>query len=106
MTVLFVFRNMVILSSHSKCHYVTENNIIGIDESDGRLLFIYAEADHEDSIPLTETILQRHPCLSMTSQLEDCHIYCISYSALNSEKCRKFVLRYIFDLTIHAMPRL
>lgn len=62
-----------------------------MDETDGRLVFVYAEADHEDNIPVTDTMLLRHPCLSITSQLEDCHIYCISNSSLNSEKCRKYV---------------
>ncbi|KAF6031174.1 EIF2B3 [Bugula neritina] len=61
-----------------------ENNVVGIDEKSDGLLFIYAAADHKDHINLTQTMLTRYPRMLLTSQLEDCHLYCISREALLS----------------------
>ncbi|XP_067928648.1 translation initiation factor eIF2B subunit gamma-like [Watersipora subatra] len=59
-----------------------ESDIIGLDTADSRLLFIFSEADHEDSIPVKQTVLERHPCVDVTSRLEDCHLYCISKTSV------------------------
>jgi len=63
--------------------------MIGMDEADSRLLFIYSEADYEGDIPLFTKILTRHPCLQISNQLEDCHLYLIKNSALKTFRNKK-----------------
>lgn len=73
---------------HKKYHILctfTDSTVVGLDETDNRLLFIYSQADYE-SLPLPMNMLERHPDMIITSQLEDSHLYLISRSALRSIK--------------------
>ena len=78
--------------------FIAESDIIGVDTADNSLLFIFAEADHEDFIPLTQTVLDRHPCIEISSHLEDCHLYCVSRSAIFNDdpKVRGYVLTLVY----------
>ncbi|KAK3599909.1 hypothetical protein CHS0354_022494 [Potamilus streckersoni] len=53
-----------------------EKDYIGLDEKGCRVLFYTPEADLDaEKVKISKSLLKRHPCVSIKSNLTDCHLY-------------------------------
>lgn len=58
---------------------ILERDVVGIDAETSRLVFIASASDFEDNIRFNKSIFNRHPKLSLRSDLMDGHLYVLSY---------------------------
>jgi translation initiation factor eIF-2B subunit gamma len=63
----------------------TERDLVGLDTETSRLVFLASISDFDDTVSMPRRLLQKHPHISMFSQLIDAHFYVI----------RKWVVDYL-----------
>ena len=61
--------------------------MVGLDEDSGRLVFMAAQADFEETISLGTRMLKTYPQVYLTSSLWDAHAYV----------AKKWLLDYMID---------
>ncbi|KAL5017042.1 hypothetical protein ScPMuIL_006631 [Solemya velum] len=61
----------------------TERDFIGFDKNGDRILFMSSEADMENSVKFRTSVLRKHPCLTIKSNLTDCHLYLMKKWVVN-----------------------
>ncbi len=61
--------------------------MVGLDEASGRLVFLAAQADLEETISLGTRMLKTYPHVYLTSSLWDSHAYVV----------KKWLLDYMVD---------
>ncbi|KAL5486396.1 hypothetical protein EMCRGX_G018866 [Ephydatia muelleri] len=67
----------------------TDRDIIGLDDQ-SHLVYFMASADLDEGLPLSKSLLNRHPHIKFTSQLLDAHVYLMDRWASEQlhTKCR------------------
>lgn len=66
-----------------KANRKMERDIVGLDSTGNRLLFLSSEADIEDFIPVKRSFLKRHPLTNLHTRLTDGHLYLMKRHVLD-----------------------
>lgn len=65
--------------------FFLERDLIGIDAQTSRMVFLASASDFENDVPLPNSLIKKHPNITIYSNLIDAHVYVL----------KKWVIKYL-----------